>query len=479
MPSGTAERDLPIRELLKRLPTNLLDQISSVLEASHDQGLDCILDQVEYEKHQRCWRDAIFSSYLPLFLKPDQIHPFALFPHELLEKLWQSLAQSEALALQSVLFGQTPLPHQCLHPAWFGLIERAGRLCRDRPQSVVSDYAGAFNLGIVVELGTFLELHPLIRKALLCLPHLAGRLDGDVTRQLRDLVKEADATVRGGGVRLITALFAHLDDRVTMTKVIAAICEHNHERFLATSPFADLIVHLILDLEIRLTRSRQALTGLGRCDEQRNLLGSSLVKCMEDLHALDTYFELEPYGQWKKRLTEARLLTLALVGEACEMSRVAIDSVLILKKTIARQGRPGVTIAFDITPGEADVQRAKWTMALIRKLRSVSTVGGFDASLCRTVAVLEAKLEGYLSELIVIRAQDKTIKGLDYYLENVASLLEALFDKEEVLAVWERSRSSAGLSLGEDLSFSSQVSASAQDLLAKAGRRQLRRFALA
>ncbi len=388
-----------VRRLLEQASDGAVQSLQGLLsnDGNSDRGITAIRELVDSEAADRRLRSAVFAPLAALFRPPGRIGRLC-FPPRTPEVLWRALKRLAPEAVGHAL-DQARERGDRAEAAFDALCCEAALILRERPDGEVADLAQRLEDHSRTEaLLTLLTLSPVLRRSLARLPEWLLNPAGEHDPAIRLAFKDAAATCEEGGVLLMEALFAHMDESPEILRLISVVMDRPTDRYLAASELAGFGQRLLDDIDSRIDVVR-------RFDPRRGLeAGVAVASAAEAAIAALTEFEqqvvLAREGVWGSRVgAQRRSLALAMEMRLRE-AEPAILAALPMQAVRQGGGRLKAAPGLASPPDAMAAERAFALLALLDGCRGSSCTGGFGAQRARVVENLDAWLEAYAEDLL-------------------------------------------------------------------------------
>jgi hypothetical protein len=411
--------------LVKTLPVSLLRQLNNTLGLTEDAVLGQVRDLVARQLDSHNLKEMVFRPFVPLFLAREDGIDGVTFPQWLLNRLWSALEREEAgLVEEARALSQGRRNSDPVPVPFFRLVNAGIEILRDRPQTVLPPGEDEDELE---EFAAYLDLHRLLREALARLPDWMGRIDAEKAAAIRLMFKDASSKTPDGegGVRLLEALLANMDDATLVMKFVAVVSDGANDRFLAESELASFGERLLKAAEDRL----KVFEGLMRRRDATLLseAGGWVVQCLSILNSLQQSVELTRDGPWGKRAMAIHQSINGLVEDRLKGVEKIIDQALPLK-TERIFGRATREVPDYAGPKPAHAEAALHTMAFLTQIRPTAAQGGYSSLLSKTVQAAELQMDAYFNVVLGIAVANDPFDpdAVMACFERVIALMEGL-----------------------------------------------------
>lgn len=411
--------------LVKTLPVSILRQLNNTLGLTHDALLGEVRDLVARQLDSHNLKEQVFRPFVPLFMAREDGIEGVIFPQWLLNRLWSVLEREEAALIDEARFiVQSQRSGEATPVPYFHLVNAAAVILRERPESVSPDGEDADELE---EFAAYLDLHRLLRGALARLPDWMGRIDAEKAAAIKLMFKDAcDKTPDGeGGVRLLEALLANMDDATLVLKFVAVISDGANDRFLSESELASFGERVLKAAEERV----KLFEGLMRRRDP-SLLGEAggwAAQCLSLLSSLQKSVELTRDGPWGKRSMAVHQSINGLVEDRLKGVEKVLAQALPLKSERIF-GRATREVPDYAGPKPAQAEAALQTVAFINQVRPSASQGGFSSLLTKTVEAAEIQMDAYFTVVLGVAVGEDPFdpEAVMACFDRVIALMEGL-----------------------------------------------------
>ncbi|MDC7683664.1 hypothetical protein PQU92_10270 [Asticcacaulis sp. BYS171W] len=422
-----------VKGLVRTLPVALLRPLENSLSLSQDEGLTAVRRLVSAELESHYIKEAVFRPFMPLFEAREDGLEGVEFPNWVLNRLWRALERAEPQLFAEARVAARGLRANDETPVVFYRLVTAGAaIIRDTPDEVLPANADEDDADTLAEFACYLDLHRLLRSAVLRLPDWMGRIDTEKATAIRLMFKDAGKTSEDGGLRFLEALFANLDDGALIMKFVATVSDRPNDRFLSESELAGFGERLIDAAEMRLKVLEGLLRRRNRETAQLSEAGAWVTQCLTILHSFEQSIELSRDGAWGKRVAKVHQTIAALVEDRLKGVEKTIDSALPVK-TERIFGRATRDVPDFKGASDEVFQGALQTIAFLNHIRATASHGGFASLLTRTIQGCETIMDGYFEIVLGIAVADDPFDAhaVMACFERVTDLIQALCGEDK------------------------------------------------
>lgn len=388
----TAAQLATVRMLIASAPDAVLNSMAMALTGAEGE-LAPILAQVDQERENRRLRDIVLGPVVPLFAPRRDGVRATTFPRRLLPALWRAVIEADpemvTQAAADVLYW---------HPQEDEPPRSLDDLCRAAARLVRHDPPAAFQGPEAAELGVYLSLGPLARRALRRLPDWLGKATDERAAILRLIFKDAAAVCDDSAPRMMEMLLGHLPEAYLILRPISVLTERASDRYLADSELADFGERLLTEVDVRVDRLKHFDPNGG--EAAARAIAADVHAANAILTEFEHSVELSKDGPWGRRVGDARKAMAVLIEARLRESQRRVEAALPLGavRLTGRMTRPAPRIS---TPPEPRlVEPARALLVLLSETRHAAATGGFGALRAHVAEGLSEFLEIYADELV-------------------------------------------------------------------------------
>ena len=431
-----------VRSLIKVIPDGPLRSLDGALALSNDAALQEVRRMIVEEREQRHARLLIFAPFIPLFEVRDDDLNSVIFPRWLLSHVWRALEKHEPELYAEAHYIARGLSLSDPPPVvFFRLVNASADLLRNRADEMLPAVPKKDDAAEIAEFAHYLDLHRIVRDALLKMPNWLGRIDAERAAELRVLYKDACNKSEDSGARFMELLFANLEDGVQIMKLIAAVVERPNDRFLAESELADFGERILELVEERVMSLKTQMEQAFKLDNDPHAIGRGVASCLGHILALENAIELSREGPWGQRVAAARKTIATCIETRIKQAEKSIANALPTKVSRGGLPRPRLDKPLD----ERELGKAQSLMLFMSAVRGHAAQGGFAGLHAKTFQAIEVQLDSYLQDLLSLangeEAADPATLGL--FFDALIGLIDAALGAERANLARRRVASTA------------------------------------
>jgi hypothetical protein len=433
-----------VRGLLEQAPDAAVRSLLLALTADgpHDASLTRVQQLLEAETAERNVRNTVFAPIAPLCGAPGLLSG-PRFPARTLALIWKILKQEapgDVEAARAYLNdwrggNATPeiLDRLCARTA------RGLRLSGDlfEAAAIAADEGSGRDV-----LAGCLEIAPLTRYALSQVPGWLGRMDGEKAAKLRLTYRDVAAVADDAGPRFFEMLTAHLTEPWLILRVIAAVMDHPHDAYVASSELSGFGDRVLADVEARLAVVAAFKATSGR--QAAKAAAQTLHLATVEIAEIEQSFHLTAEGAWGRRVAKQKhelaetIEALLQTVERTVGAALPLHTVRLGPRTL--KGVP--RLSHDPDPDQ--VERAATLLAFVGEVRSSAAAGGFAAARAKVLEGVESRIDSYVEDVLAeIHADDGADLGRARAFLEVAAELCGLARDEKAAQIIRRRAAAA------------------------------------
>ncbi|MFT3997269.1 MAG: hypothetical protein QM667_07675 [Asticcacaulis sp.] len=414
--------------LVKTLPVSILRPLDSSLSLSHDPQLSDVRRIVAQELESHAVKAQVFRPFIPLFQTRDDGIEGVLFPNWVLDRLWRAMERVEAGIMgevRTVMRGlrsgdQTPV-------VFYRAVSAGAELIRLQPEEILPQGADVDDAATLAEFADYLDLHRLLREALLRVPDWMGRIDAEKAAAMRLAFKDASAKSESGGVRFLETLYANFDDPALVMKFVSTVTDRPTDKFLSESELAVFGERLLHAAEERLKVFETIMRRKGREPAALGEAGGWIAQCLSLLQVLQQSVEMTREGPWGKRAGRIHQTISGLVEDRLKTVEKTIDQALPIRSERIF-GRATREIPDYDGPKPEQAELALQTVAFLNQIRPAASQGGYASLLTKTVQAAEKVMDDYFERVLAVAVGDEPFdpQAVMTCFDRVIALMEGL-----------------------------------------------------
>lgn len=388
-----------VRSLVAQAPDTAVSTLLRALpDGALDAGLAAVRGIVEHEAQDRRARNSALAPIAPLC--GEKGFSNINFPARTLTLIWKGLkALAPADVDRARVFAAEWRPEDASPKVLDALCKVAADALatRNGPDfAAAADAADAGSgAGVLIEC---LRLAEVTRHALDKLPDWLGRMTDEKAAALRLAYRDVVDIDEAGGPLFFEMLSGALSEPWLILRAISGAMSRPAEAYLAASELSSFGERLLVDIEAQ-SRIVAAFTpdaGIAGAEAAARAALRATVQIAEFEQSL----VLAPDGVWGRRVGKLKRAIASAVEQRLRDVDDAVSHALPLQavRTASRSIRSLPKLAAD--PDPRLVERASSLLHFMHEVRVSAQAGGFASARAKAVEILEARLDGYVEDLL-------------------------------------------------------------------------------
>jgi hypothetical protein len=429
----SAQRLALVQGLVKTLPLKSLRLLEGSLSLTNDPAFVEVRQLLTAELDSHYVKSEVFKPFLPLFTPRNDEIDVVIFPNWILNGLWRNLKEreiqlcNEARVILRGLKADDPTP-----VVFFRLVSAAAEIARHEPLLILPKGADEADQDLVSEFAHYLDLHRLLRGALVRLPDWLARIDTEKATSIKLMFKDATKLSEASGHRLMEVLFAHLEDPVTILKFVVTVSDRGSDRYLSETEMADFGERLLEEAEAKAKTIETLLKRRLKETHQLSEASELITGCLSLMLGIEQTVELTRDGPWNKRIAAIHKTIASHVEDRLREIEKLVTAALPTKSERVH-GRVAREMPRLEGASEEVFSHAQNTLAFLTHLKPSANQGGYGSLMTKVLQAVEQIMDRYFDNALSVATAPDPFNAdqLMQVFERVTDLMEVVFGPEK------------------------------------------------